>query len=154
MTVEHGPHAVVQAWELGAWVSRRLGWRLHAGKANDGVEIAWCFSTPQGPRFVRVRRLEQGPPEVRRIRLACTMEGRPAVLNFVVEEEGRRLAIQLEGVEGAPADHDRTVAHGGGVNRPAAFRPGARSGVSREHGGGPRDGAKFVVNGRASQWDI
>jgi glucose-6-phosphate dehydrogenase assembly protein OpcA len=102
VTVEHGPQAVVQAWELGAWVSRRLGWRLHGGKVQDGVEIGWCFSTPKGPRFVRVRRLEQGPPEVRRIRLACTLEGRPAALNFVVEEEGRRLAIQLEGVEGAP----------------------------------------------------
>jgi glucose-6-phosphate dehydrogenase assembly protein OpcA len=102
VTVEHGPHAVVQAWELGAWVSRRLGWRLHGGKAHDGAEIAWCFSTPQGPRFVRVRQLEQGPPEVRRIRLACTLEGRPAAFNVMVEEEGRRLAIQLEGVEGAP----------------------------------------------------
>jgi glucose-6-phosphate dehydrogenase assembly protein OpcA len=102
VTVEHGPHAAVQAWELGAWVSRRLGWRLHGGKVNDGVEIAWCFSTPQGPRFVRVRRLEQVSPEVRHIRLACTLEGRPAALNFVVEEEGRRLAIQLEGVEGSP----------------------------------------------------
>ena len=102
VTVEHGPHAVVQAWELGAWVARRLGWRLHAGKARDGVEIAWCFSTPKGPRFIRVHRLEQGPPEVRRIRLTCTLDGKPAALNFVVEEEGRRLAIQLEGVEGSP----------------------------------------------------
>ncbi len=100
--MEHGPHAVVQAWELGAWVSWRLGWRLQTGKAHDGVEIAWSFSTPQGPRLVRVRRLDHGPPEVRRIRLACTLEGRPAALNLAVEEEGRRLSIQFEGVERAP----------------------------------------------------
>ena len=53
VVVEHGPHAVIQAWELCAWLSRRLGWRLHTGKVHDGVEIAWVFSTPHGPRFVR-----------------------------------------------------------------------------------------------------
>jgi glucose-6-phosphate dehydrogenase assembly protein OpcA len=102
VVVEHGPHAVVQAWELGAWLSRRLGWRLHGGKVCDSVEIAWTFSTAKGPRFVRVHRLAQGPAEVRRVRIACTLEGKAAALNLVVEEEGRRLAIRLEGVEGAP----------------------------------------------------
>lgn len=102
VVVEHGPHAVVQAWELAAWLSRRLGWRLHAGKVCDSVEMAWTFSTTKGPRFVRVHRLDQGPPEVRRIRLACTLEGKAAAMNLVAEEEGRRLAIRLEGVEGAP----------------------------------------------------
>jgi glucose-6-phosphate dehydrogenase assembly protein OpcA len=102
VVVEHGPHAVIQAWELAAWLSRRLGWRLHTGKAREGVEIAWVFSTPKGPRFVRIRRLDSGPAEVRRIRLACTLDGQPAALNLVPEEGGRRLAIQLEGVEGAP----------------------------------------------------
>ena len=100
--VEHGPHAVVQAWELGAWLSRRLGWRLHTGKVREGVEIAWTFSTPKGPRFVRVRRLSEGPPEVRRIHMTCTLDGKPAAMNLFVEPEGRRLAIQLEGVEAAP----------------------------------------------------
>ena len=102
VVVEHGPHAVIQAWELAAWLSRRLGWRLHTGKVQEGVEIAWVFSTPKGPRFVRVHRLDQAPSEVRRVRLACTLDGRPAALNLVPEEGGRRLAIQLEGVEGAP----------------------------------------------------
>jgi glucose-6-phosphate dehydrogenase assembly protein OpcA len=102
VVVEHGPHAVIQAWELAAWLSRRLGWRLHTGKVQEGVEIAWVFSTPKGPRFVRVHRLDHEPAEVRRVRLACTLDGRPAALNLVPEEGGRRLAIQLEGVEGAP----------------------------------------------------
>jgi len=102
VVVEHGPHAVVQAWELVAWLSRRLGWRLHAGKVRDSVEMAWTFSTAKGPRLVRVDRLDEGPPEVRRIRIACMLEGKPAAMNLVVEEEGRRLAIRLEGVEAAP----------------------------------------------------
>ena len=102
VVVEHGPHAVIQAWELCAWLSRRLGWRLHTGKARDGVEIAWVFSTPRGPRFVRVRRLAEGPPEVRRVRIACTLDARPVAMNLVPDEGGRRLSIQLEGVDAAP----------------------------------------------------
>ena len=102
VTLEHGPHAVVQAWELGAWLSRRLGWRLHAGKVRDSVEMAWTFSTAHGPRFVRVRRMPEGPPEIRRIHLTCTLDGKPAALNLTSEQGGRRLAIQLEGVEAAP----------------------------------------------------
>jgi glucose-6-phosphate dehydrogenase assembly protein OpcA len=99
--VEHGPHAVVQGWELGAWLVRRLGWRLHGGKVRPGVEIAWVFSTAHGPRLLRVRRLEQGPPEVRRVRLACMLEGRPGAME-VVPEDGQRLAVRLEGVNAAP----------------------------------------------------
>src|SRR5262245_12503386 len=32
MTVEHGPHAVVQGYELTAWLALRLGWRLADGR--------------------------------------------------------------------------------------------------------------------------
>jgi glucose-6-phosphate dehydrogenase assembly protein OpcA len=102
IVMEHGPHAVIQAWELAAWLSRRLGWRLQTGKVRDGVEIAWVFSTPNGPRYVRVRRLAEGPPEVRRVHIACTLDGKSAAMNLLPDEGGRRLAIQLEGVEAAP----------------------------------------------------
>src|SRR5205823_6176174 len=44
--VEHGPHAVVQAWELGSWLARRLGWMVRGGRVQPGVEIAWQFVTP------------------------------------------------------------------------------------------------------------
>ena len=32
--LEHGPHAVVQAWELASWLTRQLGWKAQGGKAN------------------------------------------------------------------------------------------------------------------------
>jgi glucose-6-phosphate dehydrogenase assembly protein OpcA len=101
LLVEHGPHAVIQAWELVSWLSRRLGWSVRTGKVDPGVEIAWRFAAPQGDVRVRIRRLEQGPPEIRRIRIAGRLEGKPAALIVVVENE-HRLAIHLEGVEGAP----------------------------------------------------
>jgi len=100
--VEHGPHAVVQAWELVSWLTVRLGWELEGGKVNtQQMEMAWRFSGPEGPTRVRIRRLDQGPPEVRRVRIACKLGGQPGALNLVVEGP-QRLAILLEGVEGAP----------------------------------------------------
>jgi glucose-6-phosphate dehydrogenase assembly protein OpcA len=99
--VEHGPHAVVQAWLLVSWLARRLKWRVQGGKVTGTVEMQWRCETPAGPARVRIRRLDQGPPEIRRVHLACTLNEAPAALNLVVED-GQRLAIQLEGAEGAP----------------------------------------------------
>jgi glucose-6-phosphate dehydrogenase assembly protein OpcA len=99
--VEHGPHAVIQAWLLASWLTRRLGWQVQAGKVSDGTELSWRFRGTGGDTRVRVRRLAEGPPEVRRVRIAGTLEGKPGALNLRMED-GRRLAALLEGVEGAP----------------------------------------------------
>jgi glucose-6-phosphate dehydrogenase assembly protein OpcA len=99
--IEHGPHAVIQAWELASWLSRRLDWRVQEGKVDPGVEMAWRFTGPKGPTRVRIKRLEQGPPEIRRVRIACTLEDKPAAMNLVAEEH-QRLILRLEGVEAAP----------------------------------------------------
>jgi glucose-6-phosphate dehydrogenase assembly protein OpcA len=99
--VEHGPHAVVQAWELASWLTRGLDWRVQGGKVHPGVEMTWRCETPAGPARVRIHRLEKGPSEVHRVRLCCRLNDEPAALDMVVED-GQRLAIQLEGVERAP----------------------------------------------------
>jgi glucose-6-phosphate dehydrogenase assembly protein OpcA len=99
--VEHGPHAVVQAWLLASWLTRRLGWRLQTGKLTPGVEMAWSFTTPKGQARVRVHRLEEGPPTIRRLRIACVVDGKPATMNLTVEES-QRLSLELEGVDAAP----------------------------------------------------
>ncbi len=99
--VEHGPHAVVQAWLLASWLARRLGWRVQGGKVQVGVEMSWRCETPVGTARVRIHRLDKGPAEIQRLRVCCRLNDEPAALNLVVED-GQRLAIQLEGVEGAP----------------------------------------------------
>jgi glucose-6-phosphate dehydrogenase assembly protein OpcA len=110
--LEHGPHAVVQAWELASWLTTRLGWKVEGGKSHDNVEMVWRFTCPAGDRRVRIRRLDTGPAEIRRLRLVVRLDGKPGALN-IVAEESVRLSIQLEGVEGAP----RTMAL---PNHPAA----------------------------------
>src|SRR5205807_4020407 len=46
--VEHGPHAVVQAWVLVSALSLHLGWRVQGGKVQLGVVIGWGFMVFQG----------------------------------------------------------------------------------------------------------
>jgi glucose-6-phosphate dehydrogenase assembly protein OpcA len=99
--LEHGPHAVVQAWELASWLAHRLGWQVLTGRVQPGVELSWRFLAEHGDLRVRIHRLEQGPPEIRRLRIACTVNGRPGALNMAVDGE-QRLAIVLEGVDAAP----------------------------------------------------
>jgi glucose-6-phosphate dehydrogenase assembly protein OpcA len=99
--LEHGPHAVVQAWELASWLTTRLAWKVQTGKSRDNVEMVWRFLGLKGETRVRIRRLDSGPAEIRRIRIACTLDGKPGAMN-ILAEEGVRLSIHLEGVEGAP----------------------------------------------------
>jgi glucose-6-phosphate dehydrogenase assembly protein OpcA len=99
--LEHGPHAVVQAWELASWLATRLGWKVQGGKSRDNVEMVWRFIGPNGDTRVRINRLDQGPAEIRRLRITGTLDGKPGAIN-IVAEDSVRLSIQLEGVEGSP----------------------------------------------------
>jgi glucose-6-phosphate dehydrogenase assembly protein OpcA len=99
--VEHGPHAVIQAWELVSWAAARLGWQVQAGRVQPGVEIAWHVKAPHGPVRLRIKRLAEGPAEVRRVRVACMVNGKPGAVNAALDSE-RRLAVTLEGEDAAP----------------------------------------------------
>jgi glucose-6-phosphate dehydrogenase assembly protein OpcA len=99
--VEHGPHAVVQAWLFASWLAARLGWQVQAGKVKPGVEIAWQVQAPHGNLCIRLRRLAEGPPEIQRARIACTLDRKPGAFNFT-RPEANRLAVVPEGVPGAP----------------------------------------------------
>jgi glucose-6-phosphate dehydrogenase assembly protein OpcA len=96
VVAEHGPHAVVQAWELVSWLSQRLGWKFKGGKRQDGSQLAWRFRAADGEVVARVLRLPEGPAELRRFRLATKVGGEPCVINL--QHDGpRRLALTLEG---------------------------------------------------------
>lgn len=99
--VEHGPHAVVQALELVSWLAARLRWRVQKGTIQPNVEIFWQVAAPHGNLRVRIERLPEGPSEVRHVRIACQIDGKPTALNVTVEDE-RRLAVTLEGIDAAP----------------------------------------------------
>src|SRR5262249_19700870 len=62
--LEHGPHAMVKAWMLGAWLAGQLGWRVQVGRSSAGKETAWRFGTRSGEGSLFVRRLDDGPPRV------------------------------------------------------------------------------------------
>lgn len=100
VVVEHGPHAVIQAWLLVSWLSRVLGWRVQTGKMTPGVEMSWQFLTPKGQARVGIRRLEEGPPEVRGVRVVTALAGSPVTLH-VTPDGPQRLSLTVEGVERA-----------------------------------------------------
>lgn len=99
--VEHGPHAVIQAWELVSWLASRLKWQVKGGRVEPNVEISWQVKAAHGGLRVRIRRLAEGPSAVRRVRIACSLAGQPGALDFVVENE-RRLAVIPEGIPAEP----------------------------------------------------
>jgi glucose-6-phosphate dehydrogenase assembly protein OpcA len=101
VVVEHGPHAVVQAWELVSWLATRLGWKVHVGKVEPNVEIAWQVEAPHGRLRVRIRRLPEGPSEVRRVKVTCLVGAEQLTFNIAVQDESR-LAVVMEGVATAP----------------------------------------------------
>jgi glucose-6-phosphate dehydrogenase assembly protein OpcA len=101
LLVEHGPHAVIEAWELVSWLTRRLGWQVQGGKVQSGVEIDWQFRKPTGPVTIRVRRLPDGPSEVRRVRLQCKIDDQPGAV-VIRAVESRSLVVEQEGPPAPP----------------------------------------------------
>jgi glucose-6-phosphate dehydrogenase assembly protein OpcA len=99
--VEHGPHAVVQAWMLMSWLTGQLGWKVRTGRVEPGVEMIWRFHGPTGEPLVRIHRTEDGPPEIQRIRIGCRIDGRASALDLFVQDN-QRLAMRVEGIEEAP----------------------------------------------------
>jgi glucose-6-phosphate dehydrogenase assembly protein OpcA len=101
VSVSHGPHAVVQAWELLSWLAARVGWHVQAGKVQQGVEMSWHFQAPQGDVRFRIRRLDQGAPEIKGMRIRCTLNDKPVTLDLVSESAGK-LVIRVEGMAAEP----------------------------------------------------
>jgi glucose-6-phosphate dehydrogenase assembly protein OpcA len=97
VVLEHGPHAVIQAWELVSWLASKLKWSVQEGKVQPGVEIGWHFKSARGPVSVRLRRLESGPPSIRHLRIVFGRAEEIPPLNLAVGEEDRRLAALPEG---------------------------------------------------------
>ena len=99
--VEHGPHAVVQAMLLTSWLASRLGWSVRGCHVQPNVETAWQVAAAHGALRVRLRRLSDGPSEVRRVRIACALGGKPNALVFQAQEADR-LAVVPEGGGASP----------------------------------------------------
>ncbi len=105
LALEHGPHGLTQAWLLVGWLACRLGWKAEAGKVAAGTEVSWRFTTGSGPLRVTIRRLPEGPPEIRSLRLTPT-PGRPAA-PVVAESLGEgRLTVRSD----SPAGGSRSLA--------------------------------------------
>lgn len=68
--IEHGPHALPQAWLTIGWLAGRLGWQPVGGEVVIGDHVTWRFASPRGPLTVTVRRFPTGPAELRSVTIA------------------------------------------------------------------------------------
>ena len=100
--IEHGPHSVMSAWGLASWLAQGLGWTVQGARVRPSVDIDWRFATPNGPRHMTIRRLADAPRGVRKVRVACHIEGAADALNVEPEDDDRRLSVDLENDDLAP----------------------------------------------------
>ena len=96
LILEHGPHAMTQAWLLVGWLACRLGWRPEGGKVAAGTEVTWRFLSARGPVSVTVRRLPEGPPEIRSVRVNPGT-GRTAPTVVFERDDAGRLSARSDG---------------------------------------------------------
>jgi len=104
VTIEHGPHAVTQAWQVAGWLASRLGWHYQASRLRDNVEIAFQFRTDHGWVTLRIDRVPTGPSQIQKIKISCGFEGQGGQLDFAIEDN--RLSVTNVGKDETP----RTVA--------------------------------------------
>jgi glucose-6-phosphate dehydrogenase assembly protein OpcA len=97
VVIEHGPHAVVQGLLLGSWLASRLGWRVSSGHMAGGVTMDWKLATRSGSVKMVLHRLSTGPAEVRRMRIACKLNGNSSALVFTVPEKDRLAVVPEHG---------------------------------------------------------
>ncbi len=95
VVIEHGPHALPEAWLLIGWLACCLGWRPAGGKIVPGVDLAWAFHAPHGPVGVTVRRLNDGDADLRSV----SVDWSAGSLRADVPGPGR-LAVRMSGGAG------------------------------------------------------
>ncbi len=99
--IEHGPHAVAQAWQLAGWMASRVGFKIQASKLKPNVEVAFQLLGPHGALRLRIDRLPDGPSELRRVKFACAIDGKLGALDITVDD-GARLSVKPEGFDASP----------------------------------------------------
>jgi glucose-6-phosphate dehydrogenase assembly protein OpcA len=90
--IDHGPHGLTQAWLLAGWLASRLQWQAQRGVVHAGQQVAWRFHASQGGVELRIRRLPEGAPAFRSLRVGWRNgDARPEVA-FAPADSGRLAA--------------------------------------------------------------
>ena len=92
--IEHTPHALPQSWLLIGWLSHLLGWQPTDGHVEPGRELTWGFVSDGGPVQATIRRLSEGEPDIRRVRIRWGSNDAPHTVELERTDDGR-LAFTL-----------------------------------------------------------
>ncbi|MGF1582940.1 MAG: glucose-6-phosphate dehydrogenase assembly protein OpcA [Gemmataceae bacterium] len=95
--IDHGPHAVIQAWLVVSWLAARLGWEVQGGKVQPNVEMSWQCRTSEGLVRIVIRRVESEEHAIHKIHIASEAYS----YDFAVDGS-RRLSVVPTGGGAAP----------------------------------------------------
>ena len=87
--IDHGPHALTQAWLLAGWLALRLGWTTRGGKVLAGPEVSWSFQAAHGTPRVEIRRLADRAADLHEVRIVARVNSRPVTFTFTRQGAGR-----------------------------------------------------------------
>src|SRR4029434_7538460 len=95
--IEHGPHALTQAWLLVGWLALRLRLRLTSGRGMSRTAVHWQLASMHSAPRVRIRRLESGAAEIRLMRVVTRVSDQPVTFHFRAESASR-VSVFAEGL--------------------------------------------------------
>jgi glucose-6-phosphate dehydrogenase assembly protein OpcA len=95
IVIEHGPHALPQAWMLIGWLACRLGWHSVGGSVQPGTEITWAFQSAHGPVSVTVRRVGEAESDIDKATIGWKIGNQAGRATFEAVAPGR-LAVDAD----------------------------------------------------------
>ncbi|MDX2037224.1 MAG: glucose-6-phosphate dehydrogenase assembly protein OpcA [Isosphaeraceae bacterium] len=88
--IEHGPHAVTQAWAIAGWLSGRLGWTPKTHRVAPGEELSFLMTTRSGAELrLRLIRRPSGPSALQSIRVGCAKAACMPSMCFALDRDDR-----------------------------------------------------------------
>lgn len=96
--IEHGPHGLPQAWLFAGWIASALGWEPAEREVVRKREMSWRFLTGKGEAALVVRKLDEGEPQVRRVKMGWRVGGNASSLTFAPAGSGH-LGASAEGFD-------------------------------------------------------
>jgi glucose-6-phosphate dehydrogenase assembly protein OpcA len=94
--IDHGPHALPMAWLFVGWLAHSLGWSVGRGQVVSQKENVIGFDSAMGRVQIRIRREDEGPPDICRILVKSQPEASTRILGHFQLLENGRLSARIE----------------------------------------------------------
>ncbi|WP_422926271.1 glucose-6-phosphate dehydrogenase assembly protein OpcA [Singulisphaera sp. PoT] len=101
VVVECGSHGLPESWLLVGWLASRLGWRPTGFAQRKSGELGWTLQASGRNVDLKIRRIQEGSPEIRSIATAWTVDRSTATMTVASQGPGK-LGMSYQGVDAQP----------------------------------------------------